>query len=434
MSDNRFAYMRKHLGISQKEASEIFRTRLDTIKKWDNGRLFVPERVLEEMYDLVRQTRKFIAEVVREYTFREEELSLAEIYLQIPDEVTRERFELPKSQGWIDRVIGGVIGDLAQVHAFAAHEIPDSYELDYQWYESWNWVFGEPSRDIGLVTVKDLARLEQDLDALVSEERFEVRYDVADHHYYIGLQTTALGKRTEVVWIKACSAGRMSEHLTDDHELRFSAHMGDELPFIYDQDERRINVGLQLDAPDPSLDEDEAFSDSYSLAELIYSRLSAKYPKTRDLRLVCRRKTKEDMGADNAGDVDDALMDWNVKDNTFLSHNFIVALFKTVRDQTGNYLYPEALKELCDIVRRSEPAQFGIDQQCLVIDMTDFEITVLLDLRDVLDGSKTDRTLNDEFAKAIEILLAAKNGDSISVIPSHSTFTIDVAGEDHGKG
>ena len=49
--DNRFAYMRKYLGFSQKDASNIFSTRLDTIKKWDSGKLLVPGPVLEELYD-----------------------------------------------------------------------------------------------------------------------------------------------------------------------------------------------------------------------------------------------------------------------------------------------------------------------------------------------------------------------------------------------
>ena len=60
--DNRFAYMRKYLGFSQKDASNIFSTRLDTIKKWDSGKLLVPGPVLEELYDYIRFTNDMVVE------------------------------------------------------------------------------------------------------------------------------------------------------------------------------------------------------------------------------------------------------------------------------------------------------------------------------------------------------------------------------------
>ena len=135
--DNRFAYMRKYLGFSQKDASNIFSTRLDTIKKWDSDKLLVPGPVLEELYDHIRFTNDMVVEFCDEREAEAEDDLIEEIYLRTFTVEDLAERGLPPSLGWQDHVIGAIIGGLASIHVYGADTLPEHYDPDYHWYEYW---------------------------------------------------------------------------------------------------------------------------------------------------------------------------------------------------------------------------------------------------------------------------------------------------------
>jgi len=137
--DNRFAYMRKYLGFSQKDASNIFSTRLDTIKKWDSGKLLVPGPVLEELYDYIRFTNDMVVEFCDERQAEDEDEGIDEIYLRTFTVEGLAEQGLPPSLGWQDQVIGAIIGRLASIHVYGADTLPEHHDPDHHWYEYWGF-------------------------------------------------------------------------------------------------------------------------------------------------------------------------------------------------------------------------------------------------------------------------------------------------------
>lgn len=432
--DNRFAYMRKHLGISQKEASVIFGTRLDTIKKWDSNRLWVPQSVLEELYDLVRFTRTYTAKMVKKYKAIDAKEGLDELYLHIPDIDVMALHELPQSQGWVDRVIGGLIGDLAMFHVYAAKNIPKHADLGFQWYEFWELEVGQDVA-VGFAAVQDEAAFVKDLEQALADESFKVMFSGEDSHYYLGFMTTAiasLGNEAETVWIKACHGGRHSEMFSkSDLDIRFHAFDDSEVPYILDNDDHRENVGLLLDGGVDKVDcdDDKSLTDCYSLGALIFEKLAARYKTTPALLTACRRVSGDELAADD-DNWDVGVVDWSVTEKRFLSQRFLVTLWTEFRDQTGRVLLPEGLIEVCRILIRSEPALEEIDLQEIVIDTGRAEITVMFDLRDIIDADQSGKTYDGELNKAVEVIKSVIDGGDVSTMPAFSKITAILTEDD----
>ena len=424
--DNRFAYMRKHLGISQKEASEIFKTRLDTIKKWDSGRLFVPSDVLEEMYDMVRHTHGLIEAAVRHYIEEDEDNDLDEVYLNVPSIEELDDMGMPRSQGWAESVVGAIIGRLPTVHAYGAKVIPAHVEDDYCWYDEWDWVVGESHR-YAMISVLDEQRFTQELVDQIAAESFEVRYDPAENVYDIGIKTDTLSNRAKRVWLRVCSS--RSDSLFADEPLTFNPWSNDEYPYVLSASEEKLAVGLayrNVGEDDP--DDDTIEGDTTSLAELIFEKLREKYATSGQLAKTCRRLMRGRFRGDPENPdkmEEDSEFIIQLWDKRFVSHNLLVAIFQEVR-KLGLILDPATLQGVGDIIQKSEPAMHGTDQQYLTIDMGKVEITVLLDIRDIIDADKTGKTLRDEFGKAVEVILKLSDQSAIGVLPPYSEVSAEL--------
>jgi hypothetical protein len=417
MSDNRFAYIRKHLGISQRDASFIFNTRLDTIKKWDTGKLWTPEAVLDDLYDLVRQTNRVIEDFATEMEARDKTDPISELYLEILDPDQLERLDMPRSSGWLDHVLGAIIGRLATIHVYATTQLPENCEVDLQWHEFWT-VF-EPTADVGFVAISDEDRFKSDLRRVVQQRAFQVWFDPKDSYYYIGIPTTAINNRQKTVWVKACHGGKYADHFrsTAADELRYHSTDQDDTPYIWKGTEGRETVGFQIRG------DDEEISDSYSLAALIFDHLAETFKTESALREMCRDKSAQDYSVDDP--VSGDFINWGEKEKTFMSRNFMVSLFRETQAQADRTLFPEALIEVCSIVRRSEPASDRIDHQVIVIDMDEIELTILLDLRDVMDADKAGKDYAEEVDSAMKIIKAGMSGNEISSIPAYSQISVE---------
>ena len=188
--DNRFAYMRKYLGFSQKDASNIFSTRLDTIKKWDSDKLLVPGPVLEELYDHIRFTNDMVVEFCDERQAEDEDEGIDEIYLRTFTVEGLAEQGLPPSLGWQDHVIGAIIGRLASIHVYGADKLPEHHDPDYHWYEYWGL---EPvKKPTEFFTIQDEALFANELAKAVEGNQWQVEFDPNENYYLIGFRTEPL--------------------------------------------------------------------------------------------------------------------------------------------------------------------------------------------------------------------------------------------------
>ena len=60
-----FAILSRLAGMSQREAAEFHRVRLDTVKAWSIGRVKTPEGVIAELADLIERQGAAAAQALR---------------------------------------------------------------------------------------------------------------------------------------------------------------------------------------------------------------------------------------------------------------------------------------------------------------------------------------------------------------------------------
>ena len=414
--DNRFAYMRKYLGFSQKDASKIFSTRLDTIKKWDSDKLLVPGPVLEELYNHIRFTNDMVVEFCDERQAEDEDEGIDEIYLRTFTVEGLAEQGLPPSLGWQDHVIGAIIGRLASIHVYGADTLPEHYDPDNHWYEYWGL---EPvKKPTDCFAIRDEALLGTELAKAMEADQWQVEFDPNENYYLIGFRTKSVSKATRHIWIKAVRAGRGSELVERfaDEPLRYCDSFGEDAPYIEGPNKTKIPVGF-------ASGHDHDTIDPHTLAETLFAALATSYPTEGAMREACRDRYAALVGAED-GYTADFLNDWSVKDSRFVSHNFIAALFFETQKQTGLTLHPEAMVELCSILAKSEPSIRSMDHEVVVIDMGEMVFTITLDLRDVLSQSGDGRDFHTEASKALDIIQASIGNDGLTRIEPFSTIEI----------
>ena len=419
--DNRFAYMRKYLGFSQKDASNIFSTRLDTIKKWDSDKLLVPGPVLEELYDHIRFTNDMVVEFCDERQAEDEDEGIDEIYLRTFTVEGLAEQGLPPSLGWQDQVIGAIIGRLASIHVYGADTLPEHHDPDYHWYEHWGL---EPvKKQTEFFAINDDALFARELAKAMEADQWQVAFDPSENYYLIGFRTKAISKAARHIWIKVVRAGnsKVLDHFADN-PLRYCDNFGGCTPYIEGPNKSKIPVGF-------STGNDVASIDPHTLAETLFAALAASYPTEGAMREACRDRYAALVGADE-GYTADFMNDWDVKDTRFVSHNFIAALFFETQKQTGLTLHPEAMVELCSILAKSEPSIRSMDHEVVVIDMGEMVFTITLDLRDVLSQSGDGRDFHTEASKALDIIQASIGNDGLTRIEPFSTIEIEFTSDD----
>lgn len=423
--DNRFAYMRKHLGFSQKDASIIFSTRLDTIKKWDSGKLYVPGPVLEELYNHIHCTNDLIDEFCEEIEWEQEDDPSPEIFLQTftRREELAER-GLPPSLGWQDHVIGAIMGRIAMQNVYGANTLPPHYKPDTEWYE--HWALRGNKKKTDYFVVKDEAMLSREIETAIQRNTWDVAFDPKGKYYHIGFRTKSVSNAAHTIWIMLVRAHNdETDKISENNPLKYYNAFGEDGPYIYRADRTKVPVGL------PSGHEDDTV-DPHTLAELIFAALSKSYPTEGEMRNACRNRYAKIVSADYAFPSD---INWDVKDSRYVSHNFISALFFETQKQTGHTLHPEILVELCETVAQSEPAIHGIDHADLVIDMGEMVITITLDLRDVITQSSNGGDFHTEATKALEVIKASIENEGLTRIEPFSTIEIDIiTNDDDGEG
>jgi hypothetical protein len=420
--DNRFSYMRKYLGFSQKDASNIFSTRLDTIKKWDSDKLLVPGPVLEELYDHIRFTNDMVAEFCDEREAEIQDGHTDEFYLRTFTVEDLAKRGLPPSLGWQDHVIGAIIGRLASIPVYGSDTLPEHYDPDYHWYEYWGL---EPvKKPTEFFAIKDEALFANELAKAVEGDFWQVDFDPDENYYLIGFRTTSVSKVTRHIWIRAVRAGRGSELVErfNDEPLRYCDSFGEDAPYIEGPNKTKIPVGFASGHDDDTID-------PHTLAETLFTALAASYPTEGAMRTACRDRYAALVGADE-GYTADFLNDWDVKDTRFVSHNFIAALFFETQKQTGLTLHPEAMVELCSILAKSEPSIRNMDHEVVVIDMGEMVFTITLDLRDILSQSGDGRDFHTEAGKALDIIQASIGNDGLTRIEPFSTIEIEFTSND----
>ena len=419
--DNRFAYMRKYLGFSQKDASNIFSTRLDTIKKWDSDKLLVPGPVLEELYDHIRFTNDMVVEFCNERAAEAEDDLIEEIYLRTFTVENLAKRGLPPSLGWQDHVIGAIIGRLASIHVYGADTLPEHHDPDYHWYEYWGL---EPvKKPTEFFAIKDDALFASELAKAIEADQWQVDFDPSENYYLIGFRTKAVSKAIRHIWIKVVQAGnsKVLDHFAHN-PLRYSDNFGECTPYIEGPNKSKIPVGF-------SSNHLILVYYAHTLAETLFAALAASYPTEGAMREACRNRYAALVGADE-GYTADFLNDWDVKDTRFVSHNFIAALFFETQKQTGLTLHPEAMVELCSILAKSEPSIRSMDHEVVVIDMGEMVFTITLDLRDVLSQSGDGRDFHTEAGKALDIIQASIGNDGLTRIEPFSTIEIEFTSDD----
>lgn len=421
MTDNRFGYMRKHLGFSQKDASRIFSTRLDTIKKWDTGKLFIPGPVLEEMFDYISSTRALVSQFVEEIECENEDDPIDEVYLKTFTVDELEHIGLPPSIGWLDNAIGAIIGALPSLHVYGSDQLPDHYDPDFHWHEYWN-PYALTER--GGLAVEDEAALLAEIRDQLAKRSVQVAYDPDDHHYHIGFTTKTLGKAERTIWIKACHGGKYADQLEHWHREppKFCDNDGKSTPYVK-MGSGPVMVGLRTDHSDNVVD-------AYTLAELIFGEFAAICPTENDLLAMCREVLGHLVGADE-GYTSDFDVDWAVKDTRFMTHKFIAALFFETKKQTGKTLHPEAMVEICKIAATCEPSIKLYDHETLEIDMGGLVYTIVLDLRDILTATEDGRDFQSEAEKALEVIKASIGDDSLTILRPFSRIDVtEIDGHD----
>ncbi len=413
--DNRFAYMRKYLGFSQKDASKIFSTRLDTIKKWDSDKLVVPGPVLEELYDHIRFTNDMVVEFCDERQAEAEDDLIEEIYLRTFTVEDLAERGLPPSLGWQDHVIGVIIGRLASIHVYGADTLPEHYDPDHHWYEYWGL---EPAKKpTEFFAIKEETLFARELAKAIEADQWQVEFDPSENYYLIGFRTKAVSKAARHIWIKVVRAGnsKVLDHFADN-PLRYSDNFGGCTPYIEGPNKSKIPVGF-------SSGNDDASIDPHTLAETLFAALATSYPTQGAMREACRDRYAALVGAEG-GYTADFLNDWAVKDTRFVSHNFIASLFFETQKQTGLTLHPEAMVELCSILAKSEPSIRSMDHEVIVIDMGEMVFTITLDLRDVFSQSGDGRDFHTEASKALDIIQTSIGNDGLTRIEPFSTIEI----------
>jgi len=284
--DNRFAYMRKHLGFSQKDASRIFSTRLDTIKKWDSGKLLVPSSVLDSLADYIVSTNALIDYYCSEREAENQEEPIIEIYLKTFSLDGLLANGLPPSLGWQDHVIGAIIGLLDPIHVYGADTLPESYESDFHWYEHWK------VKPKDFVTkkfvVKDEALFAKELKEAVETGQWQVWNDPIAKHYHVGFRTEAVSDVPHVIWIKVAPSNIVgsSNPFLEPTPLEYLEFDDDCTPYIKRNNRAKAPVGLSTGYGDNEID-------VHSLAEMIFSALRASFPDEDAMRIACDAKSIE---------------------------------------------------------------------------------------------------------------------------------------------
>ena len=404
--DNRFAFMRKYLGLSQSDAAELFSVRLDTVKKWDNGRLFVPETVLNSLFDISEETVRLIQAIAVEIEDGEED----EVFLHYPGKAILLDNNMPPSTGWVDHILGGVIAALPTNHVYVKKDAENDV---FMWFDLWEW---SAQKHIDRVTIKDEKQFSRDLARQVKHGTFLVQYDAGHNHYLVGIRTKAANGREIVVWLRVVR-GDTGTNVFDDNELVYIQHEDSDIPYVEDDNGNQRTVGLG---------EGET-SDCFALAELIFVELRARYSTVAGMRNACREIETREMSQLSDEDKEEAtkaLNEWIERSKFVMSRNFIVSLFLAFREM-GVAAYPELLAQIAKIVQRSEPVYEKYDNQVICVDLDEYEVSIHLDLRDVIEAEKSEEAQSEEMAQAMKTIVAIIENEKVSTIPAYSEIIVE---------
>ena len=151
------------LGLSQADAAVFFSVRRDTIKKWQSGKMRMPDDLLDKAFRRLDLLMHLASEIAHDYEEQAQSDDASFVYIGLPTEEQMRRGMLPRSKGFYETFFGMIMARADGISMAVC----------------------EPSDDMNATNLWIPRLLEEDVDwsgvSLVDEDDYCVR---ADHDFY----------------------------------------------------------------------------------------------------------------------------------------------------------------------------------------------------------------------------------------------------------
>ena len=168
------------LGLSQTDAAVFFSVRRDTIKKWQSGKMNMPEVLLERGFERLSLLMKLAAEIAQDYVEHAHNESIYVAYIGLPTTEQMRRGMLPSSKGFYETFFGMIMA-----HAQSGDDSKGGLTM----------AICEPSEDLDSTNMWLPRLLAEDIDwfciSMVDEDDLCVRAD-PDFYAFLREQLKAL--------------------------------------------------------------------------------------------------------------------------------------------------------------------------------------------------------------------------------------------------